>query len=197
MHTRQVKIADCVVVQPGFSLKGALKHDPHGTHQVVMSKHLRAGERYRYQKDDKLRITPERSVDRYLIKPGQILFMSRGVGNYAVLLEDIPSPAIATLTFFILTARPGVEPGYLAWYLNQAPFQAQLNEMRTRAGTPMIPRKEFCAIHIPLPSVEKQREIAHLGNLIAKEKQLLRQLQEETERHERLLGAKVIRSLTK
>ena len=197
MHAKQVNIADCVIVQPGFSIKGALKHDPHGTHQVLMSKHLRAGERYRYQKDDELRIIPERAVDNYLLKPGQILFMSRGVGNYAVLLEDLPLLSIATLTFFILTARPNVDPEYLVWYLNQAPFQAQLNEMRTGASTPMIPRKDFCAAPIPLPPLERQREIAQLGNLIAKEKRLLRQLQEETEYRERLLGTKIVRALMK
>ena len=197
MYAKQKKIADCVIVQPGYSVKGALKHNSQGTHQVVMSKHLRPGESYHYLNEDELRIIPDRAVDKYLLQPGQILFMSRGVGNYAVLLEDLPSPAIATLTFFILTVKSDVDPGYLVWYLNQEPFQAQLNEIRTGAGTPMIPRREFCDLSIPLPRPEQQKGIAHLGHLMAKEKRLLRQLQQETEHREKLLGTQIVRSLAR
>ena len=84
--------------------------------------------------------------------------MSRGSNNYAVLLEEFPRPAIAPLTFFILKPKPIVNPVYLTWCLNQETVKAKLNEIRTGAGTPMIPRQEFSEIIIPLPPLDVQKE---------------------------------------
>lgn len=192
MNANMVTIEACAQVQPGFSVKGALSHEPDGTYQVIMSKHLTPGEPYRYDEEHALRITPARSVENYRLAPGDILFMSRGIGNYAVLLEDIPRNSIASLTFFILRAHSGVDPGYLVWCLNQQPFQAQLSGVRTGAGTPMIPRKIFSELCIPLPPLEEQRKIARLGNLLGQEQLLLRQLQNATQLRQRLLGARIL-----
>ena len=180
-------------VQPGFSVKGAVTHEVDGTHQVIMSKHLTPGEPYRYDEEHELRITPARSVENYRLEPGDILFMSRGIGNYAVLLEDIPNDSIASLTFYILRAKQEIDPRYLAWCINQQPFQAQLSGVRTGAGTPMIPRKMFAEMCIPLPPLEEQQKIARLGNLLGQEQRLLRQLQEATQLRQRLLGALILR----
>ena len=193
VNAEMVTIETCVQVQPGFSIKGAVAHEANGTHQVIMSKHLKPGEPYRYTKEHALRMTPARSVENYRLEPGDILFMSRGIGNYAVLLEDIPRNAIASLTFFILRAKPGIDPGYLAWCLNQQPFQEQLSGVRTGAGTPMIPRKIFAELRIPLPPLEEQHKIARLGNLLGQEQRLLRQLQDATQLKQRLLGARILR----
>ncbi len=192
MNAEMVTIETCAQVQAGFSVKGALTHEPGGTHQVIMSKHLTPGEPYRYEEEHALRITPARSVDNYRLVPGDILFMSRGVGNYAVLLEDIPASSIASLTFFILRAREGVDPGYLVWCLNQQPFQTQLRNVRTGAGTPMIPRQIFNELRILLPPLAEQYKIARLGNLLGREQRLLRQLQDATQLRQRLIGAQIL-----
>ncbi len=195
MNASMMTIENCAQVQAGFSVKSALAHEPDGTHQVIMSKHLTPGEPYRYEDEHALRITPARSVDNYRLVPGDILFMSRGVGNYAVLLEDIPDNSIASLTFFIIKAKPNIDPGYLVWCLNQQPFQAQLNATRTGAGTPMIPRAIFNELRIPLPPLEEQCRIARLGNLLGQEQRLLRQLQKTTQLRQKLIGSQLLRDL--
>lgn len=192
MQTRMVSISSCAEVQAGFSVKGALVHEEEGSHQVVMSKHLTPGEPYRYSKEDELRITPDRAVEKYRLVPGDILFMSRGVGNYAVLLEDVPDDSIASLTFFILRSKPHVDPGYLAWCLNQRPFQEQIANVRTGAGTPMVPRNVFNELEIPLRPFEEQHKITRLAHLFGKEQRLLRQLTEATQLRQRLLGIKIM-----
>ena len=112
-------LSQCAEVASGYSTKGAIEHDPDGTHQVIMAKHLVAGEAYRYVADHELRIVPQGKVDRYLLRPGDLLFMSRGANNYTVLLDTFPQPAIAPSTFYVLRPRQGVDPTYLLWCLDR------------------------------------------------------------------------------
>lgn len=188
MKTKILRIKDCAEVLPGFSAKTAIVSDPGGTVQVITGQHLSRGEPYRYQSDHELLINPPKGSEKYLVKPGDVLFMSRGPRNSAVLLEDVPQPAIAPLTFFIIKAKSNVSPDYLAWYLNQEPARVQLNAIRTGAGTPMIPRREFCEITIPLPSLADQGRIGELSRFQSRETSLLKRLSEETERLQRLIG---------
>lgn len=192
MTVKRVHIRDCAEVRPGYSAKGAIADEPGGAVQVITAQHLSKGAPYRYQENHKLRIRTPRGADRYLLDSGDILFMSRGVNNYAVALEAFPRPAIAPLTFFILKPKPIVVPAYLAWCLNQELVKAQLNEIRTGAGTPMIPRREFGEITIPLPPLLTQRRIAVLADLQTRERILLQALTEETERLHRITGQQLL-----
>lgn len=195
MSSSLYSLSQCAVVSSGFSTKGAVEHDPDGTHQVIMAKHLIAGEAYHYREEHELRILPYGNVEKYLLRPGDILFMSRGANNYAVLLESFPQPAIAPSTFYVLRPRSGVYPAYLVWCLAQQPALGYLSEIRTGASTPMIPRPEFSALKIPLPSMNAQRRIAELAVLQGREKSLSRQLIDETERLNRLLGQALFNSI--
>ena len=188
MNRRAARIKDCAEVLSGFSAKGAIIDEPGGTVQVITAQHLSKGEPYRYREEHKLRIKLPRVSEKYLLEFGDILFMSRGPKNYAVLLEDFPRPAIAPLTFFILKPKSNIIPAYLAWCLNQEPVKTQLNEIRTGAGTPMIPRQEFGEMTIPLPSVAMQKRIAALANLQSRETSLLRDLIQKTEHLQKLTG---------
>ncbi len=192
MSTKNVCIKDCATVLPGYSAKTALNHDPKGSVQVITAQHLTRGETYQYKQEHIMLIAPPRFHEKYLVEPGDTLFMSRGANNYAVLIESVPQPAIAPLTFFILKPKSGVVPGYLAWCLNQEPVKAKLGEMRMGAGTPMIPRKEFGEIIIPLPPLAAQPRIATLAELQTKEKFLLKQLVEETERLHAITGRQLL-----
>jgi restriction endonuclease S subunit len=197
MNVKTVRIRDCAEVLPGFSTKAAIIDEPEGTVQVITAQHLTKGQSYRYEPEHRLRIRPPKGGDRYFLNPGDILLMSRGPKNYAVLLEDFPQPATAPLTFFILKPKPNALPAYLAWCINQEPMNVQLNGIRTGAGTPMIPRQEFGDITIPLPSMTVQKRIAILANLQSREVTLLKELTEETERFQRITGQQLLTRLSK
>lgn len=195
MKTQIVRIMDCAEVLPGFSTQGALRDEPGGTHQVVMGKHVTPGEPYIYKDEDQLRITPERDLSRYVLEPGDILYMSRGITTYPVLIELVPEPTVAPATFFILTPRPNVVPEYLVWCLEQPPTASLLAAMRTGAGTPTIPRKGFMEIKIPLPDMATQHRIADLWRLQNLEQRLRRQLLDESALLNRLIGQRLFDSI--
>lgn len=196
MHMRMANLSQCAEVIPGFSTKGAISDNPDGTVQVITAQHLNKGETYRYRPEHRLKIVPPRLSEKYMLKPGDILFMSRGTNNYAVLLAELPHPSIAPLTFYILKPRAGVLPAYLAWCLNQEPVKALINSIRTGAATPLVPRDAFADIMIPLPAMNIQERVADLSHLQAREDALLRRLEEETERMHRLTGQRILSHLT-
>lgn len=192
MIIKNVRIEDCADVQPGFSAKTAVVNDPEGSLQVITAQHITKGEVYRYNKDHSLLIVPPKFYDKYLVTADDILFMSRGISNYAVLIESVPDSTIATQTFFIIRPKPKVLSAYLAWYLNQDMMKARLNEIRAGAGTPMIPSKEFRELSIPLPPLGTQKEIAELGRLQMREKQLLQKLTDETDHLHQAVGRSLL-----
>lgn len=192
MSIKYVRIEECADVRPGFSAKGAIVNEPEGTLQVITAQHITKGESYRYHEQHALLITPPKFYEKYTVTAGDILFMSRGTNNYAVLIESVPDPTIAPLTFFIIKAKQNALPEYLAWYLNQDMIRPKLNEIRTGAtsgpGSSMISSKEFRELTIPLPPLATQQKIAELGSLQMREKQLLKQLSDETDRLHKAIG---------
>lgn len=186
-----VPIKFCAEVLPGYSLKKAVAHNPEGTHRIILAKYLPQFGPYRFLDEHELRFIPERPVQKYLLAEGDILFMPRGVNNYAITLEAVPPNAVAAGSFYILRTKDDLEPAYLAWVLNQKSIQANISSIRTGAGTPLVSRALFKEIRIVLPPIDEQRRIAKIGNLIDKEKQLLKVMNEEIDLQHQLVGQKI------
>lgn len=196
MISEIAKISDIARIEPGFSTKGAIVHDPEGTYQVVMGKHLVPGEPYIYISEHELRISLDRPVDKYLLEPGDILFMSRGGSNYPVVLKEIPQPAIAPATFCVIRAKQDVDPDYLAWVMCQDPFQEQLRNIRVGSGTLMISKSGLEKLTVPVPPLEMQKKIARLSELMQRERRLRRELLQEADLLQMALGRKILLSIT-
>jgi len=188
-------LRQCAEVLPGFSVAGRLEHDPSGTHQVITTRHLTDGAPYVYHPAHQVRIAPGRGTALYEVHRGDVLFMSRGTQNRAWVVESVPEPSIAPVSFYILRPRAGVDGGYLAWYLNQSPAQAEIGKLRTGAGTPLVQREGFQNIEVALPPLDVQREIAALGVLLARERDLRERLSDATARANLALGANIIATL--
>ena len=129
------------------------------------------------------------------VRTGDVLFVSRGSRNHATIVESIPDATIASATFYILHPHDGIDPGYFAWCLNQIPVQAQIGQVRTGAGTPIVQRKDFADITIPVPYLHKQQQLAALGDLMAQEQRIRQKLVEETNKLHRVLGQQILQSL--
>lgn len=189
------KVAECAEVLPGFALKARAEHEPEGAYQVVMAKHLSDCMPYRYIDEHELRMSPAGSPENYRVQKGDVLFISRGVRNCAAVIESVPENTIASATFYILRAHPVIDPAYLAWCLNQSPAQAQIGQIRTGAGTPIVQRHVLGDIQIPVPPLKEQKYIVELGALMAAELDICKKLLEATETYQRMVGQKIITKL--
>ena len=195
MDERPTRIIDCAEILPGYSLKARARHEPEGVYQVIMARHLNEDEPYRYQSSHRLRMTPTSNIDKYRVFVGDVLFIARGAHSHAVMVESVPNHTIASGNLYILRAREGILPQYLAWCINQAPTQADIAQVRTGAGTPIVQRSAFANIAIALPPPARQEKIARLSDLMAKERRLCRQLLEQTECLHKLMGTRLLKQL--
>lgn len=202
MKTTLMPIKDFARVLPGFPLKSALKHDPKGTHQVILPKHLPAEGAYQYSKEDVLRIIPSKSPKAYLVNKEDILFVPRGPRNMGVYMEDCPPLSIAHGSLFIIKVNTKLMlPEFLAWSLAQEKTQAKITEIRTGASTPMVPRTGLEHISIPVPDLEHQAKIAKLARLHAHEMELLHIIHVKRQsihrQHDKNLARKLFRNALK
>ena len=188
-------LGDIAEVLPGFSTGGALVHDPNGTHQVILSRHLTAGAPYIYGSADEMRITPARPTDRYNLRPGDVLIMSRGTRNVASWIEQVPDPSITTVSFYVIRPAGQLEPSYLTWCLNSPTAQRHIADARTGAGTPLVQREAFALLPIPVPTIETQRQIGSLGLLMVQEQQLRQRLADKIAQCYALNSEQLVRSL--
>lgn len=195
MHVELKSVKECAEVLPGYALKARAEHEPEGTCQVVMARHISDCMAYRYVVEHELRMTPTGSPEKYLVRKGDVLFVSRGVRNCAAVIESVPENTIASSTFYILRVNSAVDPAYLAWCLNQTPAQAQIGQIRTGAGTPIVQRNVLGDIQIPVPPLTEQKRIAEFASLMAEELNLRNRLVAATEAYHRVLGQKLITAL--
>lgn len=189
------RLADCAEVLPGFSVQGRIAPDPDGTHQLLLTRHLREGVPYTYSAEDELRISPGRDAHPYELRASDVLFMSRGTLNRAWVLERIPDHTLAPVSFYVIRPHEGVDGAYLAWYLNQSPAQTAIDGIRTGAGTPLVQRSAFRELKVTLPSLAVQREVAALGALLVRERELRRRIGEATMRLHAAIGRTTIERL--
>ena len=195
--TTLVPISQVADVLPGYAVRGKVEHDPEGSFQVVLPRHLGNDPIYHYEFSDQTLMELDRNPERYRVTQGDVLFVSRGASNRAVFLANVPEKSVATSVFYILRCKERIAPRYLTWYLNQAKAQADIAQVRTGAGTPIVQRKALMEMLIPLPDHETQQRIAELDQHMLNERQLQRLLQEQTEHHHRLIGQKLLDTLTK
>ncbi|MEJ7809742.1 MAG: hypothetical protein WKG32_04915 [Gemmatimonadaceae bacterium] len=188
-------VSDIAQVLPGFSTGKTFAHDPAGTHQVVLSRHLTPGLPYLYRPEDEFRIDPGRAARRYELRPGDVLFMSRGTRNVASWIERVPEPAVAPVSFYILRPTERVSPAYLTWYLNQPTAQRELAQIRTGATTPIVQRAAFAELCVSVPDAAAQQRIGELGEMMARERLLLDRLADAVGRAHAASSDQLARSL--
>lgn len=111
------------------------------------------------------------------LRQGDILVAGRGNRNYAVLIDNPPSHALASPHFFVISADANVVlPAFLAWQLNQEPAQRYLTGESEGTLTKSIRRKALDATPIAIPSIQKQRQIIGLQAVAQQKRQLYQRL---------------------
>ncbi len=112
------------------------------------------------------------------LKAGDVLFVSRGVRFYAVCIDEPSSPAVCSPHFFHLQVAPHVPllPAFLAWQINQPPFQRQLQQAAEGSSQLSIRRPVLESLTLSVPSLADQHRIVGLAELARQERRALSQL---------------------
>lgn len=112
------------------------------------------------------------------LRAGDVLFAFRGTRFYAVCVDAPPGPAVCAPHFFHIRARPasGVIPAFLAWQINQPPFQRQLQLAAEGSSQLSIRRPVFDALSISVPGRDVQQRIVDLATLARRERHTMNRL---------------------
>ena len=122
-------------------------------------------------------------IDRpepYSAQQGDVLFLSRGHRLFAVVVPEVGPNTIATGYFLIL--RPSgdvVLSSYLAWSMNQPEFQERLRPFSRGSHMPMVSKTDVENMLISIPSLDIQRQIVSLNDLLNQERRLSALLEEK------------------
>lgn len=170
------KITEIADIQLGYQFRKKVEPFDDGTHWVIQ---IRNFDNHILRRENLSRVYIDKSVDQYLIRKGDVLFLSRGHNNWAAPIVDDLSATVAVSHFFVIRPKQNnILPEYLAWYINQAPAQEYLHNIAKR-GThmPLIPLSAFKGLSIEIPDINTQEKIVELSKLMEREKKLLTELQ--------------------
>jgi hypothetical protein len=157
-------------IQMGYAFRSRLEHDPKGDVAVVQMKDI--DEANLLHTEDTVRIVLPKGKTHHLLRPGDLLFRSRGRSNGAARVAE--GVGAAVLAAPMLLIRPhAVIPEYLCWYINAPATQAQLASVAEGTSVQMISAEALKALEIPLPSPRIQERIVLAAALAGQEQSLL------------------------
>jgi hypothetical protein len=181
MIKKQIK--DIAEIRSGYQFRGKVEASDDPNVAVIQIKDLgdrlnvRPGEMITIQLDDLVRVRLE-NPEPHFVRSGDVLFLSRGQRQIAVVISEPVTATIATGYFFVL--RPDtnkVRPGFLAWFINQAEFQEMLRPLSRGTHMPLVSKSDFQDLLITLPPLAVQEKILELQNLFDRERELTSALQ--------------------
>ena len=162
-----ILLRDIVEVFSGHTVRGRVENDPSGDVFVIQLKDL--AKHYTEISDSKLRIKSSEVPRNQFLKKEDILFVSKGANNFA-LVFDKEYPAVAVSVFFVLRITDKkVDPHYLAWYINQEKAQGYLHTGKEGTMITNINKVTLENLNVEVPSKEKQKMITEINKLWGRE----------------------------
>jgi restriction endonuclease S subunit len=179
-NSPQVKLGQIAKIQPGYLSRSQVKPASNGTHYLLQAKDVsfEGG----VQMDTAICFNPERNPALYQISSGDILMIARGHDRRAFLIDQDLHNVLASNVFYIIRPkRNAVEPGFLAWSLNQPDTQAALQTGSHGTGIIYVARSVIEELSIALPPIEKQTQISKVIDLWQQQQILQAQINEKRE----------------
>lgn len=132
---------------------------------------------------EKLNLKPPRNVT--FLKPGDIIFRSRGRTTTAVIVPGNIGKAVLSAPLFLIRVKDTsrVLPGYLCWYINQTPAQRFLYQRTEGSALKMITLRHLGDLEIPLPALEVQSKIEKIAAMQTKETALFEEIKQKRARY--------------
>jgi len=161
-------LADLVEIQSGYQARGKIHESPDGSHRLLQAKDIDGGTPHW---DIAITFNPDLKPDRYRISHNDILFIARGYENKAILAKNPPDNILASNIFYIIKPQK-INPGFLAWYLNQRSAQAYFAQFQVKSGYVYMSKKNLSKLEVTILEDEMQVKIAEVLALWEHEKKL-------------------------
>jgi len=175
-------IGSLATLRSGFPFRGSIEESASGDALAVQMKDVDPEQGVSWTGVIRTHLAGRKQPD--WLKAGDVLFISKGARFYAVCIEQPPSPAVCSPHFFHMevAARTPLLPEFLAWQINQPPFQRQLQQAAEGSSQLSIRRPVLESLTLSLPSLADQQRIVALAALASQERHALHQLLHNRER---------------
>ncbi len=162
-------------LRAGYSFRGRIESASDGAYQVVQIKDVAGG--VFVPTEPLLRTNLPDVNPSHLLHKGEVLFVARAARRTAAVVEHELPNTIFGSQFFVCEVKDGVDPAYLAWYINQKPAQRYLEENATGTNVRIVTKEALGRLPVTVPPLATQRKIAEVYFLSLREKHLLDELQ--------------------
>lgn len=170
------ELGSAVKVRSGYPFRGSIDEAVDGDTLAVQMKDVESEQGVSWAGVVRTSIAGRKQAD--WLKAGDVLFVSKGARFYAVCVDEPPGPAVCSPHFFHLRVAPHspLLPAFLAWQINQPPFQRQLQQAAEGSSQLSIRRPVLESLSLNVPSLADQHRIVRLAELARQERRALYQL---------------------
>ncbi len=173
----KVVLNNIASIQMGYSFRTRLESMDSGAVAVIQMKDL--SDDNRVDCSALTCIDMENPKEHHLLKPGDLIFRSRGLSSTSAILLDDPGAAVVAAPLLrIRITDQGILPEYLNWFISQAPAQAYLTSHAKGTAQKMISKETLDGLVVDVPSLEQQSKIVALASLGEKEQHIMQKLAE-------------------
>lgn len=171
-----IELAAAVRVRAGYPFRGSVEEVAGGEVLAVQMKDADVDSGVNWRGVIRTSLAGRKEPD--WLRAGDVLFVSKGARFYAVCLDDPPGRAVCSPHFFHLQVAPGrpLLPAFLAWQINQPPFQRQVLQAAEGSGQLSIRRPVLESLTLSMPSLAVQQHIIELDELARQERRMLHRL---------------------
>jgi hypothetical protein len=172
VHALRIPLGKAVLVHAGYPFRGSIAELPDGPVRAVQMKDMDPVDGVDWARVICTRLGGRGKADWLL--PDDLLFVSRGTRFYALCLEAPPQAAVCGPHLFHLRVKPDAAllPGFLAWQINQRPFQRALRRAAEGSSQLSVRRPVLEALPIAVPSLADQAHIVALAGLARREQRI-------------------------
>ena len=172
------KLSEIADIRYGYQFRGKIEPDENGNVDLIQIKDMNS--RHEVMVSNLKSVNLE-SPEKHLVYSGDVLFLSRGHTMYATVVPELERDTIVSNYFFVLhinlhTNEKSIDPGFLAWIMNEPRFQQQLKYFVRGSHMRLISKKDFEGLTVSIPDQNSQLQIVRLNQLKLKEAYLLDQL---------------------
>jgi len=178
----QVDLTAVARVRAGYPFRGSIEEVAGGEVLAVQMKDVDLDAGVRWPGVVRTSLAGRKEPD--WLKAGDVLFVSKGARFYAVCVDDPPAQAVCSPHFFHLQVDKQMDllPAFLAWQINQQPFQRQLQQAAEGSSQLSIRRPVLESLTLSVPPLADQQRIVALAELARQERRVLSALIHNRER---------------
>ncbi len=164
----QAKLQTLADIHSGYLFRGAVEHTSSGEWGVIQIKDLVEHGHLSKSALTSAHLDTDPS-DKYLLHEGDILLRTRSNQSFPAVLikESFPKKTVAAAQFFyVRVSDKRLLPAYLSWHLNQPVSQQYLLSKAKGTALKAIGIQAVKDLPIPVPSIETQKRIIQLNELL-------------------------------